>query len=72
VNWFKSNYFIQSANILLLAGYCIRDILWLRLLVAASWKPENTRGYDCSWGNLDYGALPVSPTTKARYCWSGY
>jgi len=36
MNTFKSNYFIHIANVMLLAGYSVRDILWLRLLAAAS------------------------------------
>lgn len=36
MNSFKSNYFIHIANVLLLAGYSVRDILWLRLLTAVS------------------------------------
>src|SRR6185503_20046938 len=30
------DYFIHAANILLLAAYSVRDILWLRLLAVAS------------------------------------
>jgi hypothetical protein len=33
---FKVDYFIHIANILLLAAYCVRDILWLRLFAVAS------------------------------------
>lgn len=33
---FKVDYFIHLANVLLLAAYCIRDILWLRLFAVAS------------------------------------
>jgi hypothetical protein len=33
---FKVDYFIHLANILLLAAYCVRDILWLRLFAVAS------------------------------------
>src|SRR5258705_9484618 len=33
---FNSDYFIHAANILLLAAYSVRDILWLRLLAVAS------------------------------------
>ena len=36
VNSFKIDYFIHAANILLLAAYCVRDILWLRLFAVAS------------------------------------
>jgi CRP-like cAMP-binding protein len=30
------NYFLHIANVILLVGYSVRDILWLRLLAAAS------------------------------------
>jgi hypothetical protein len=30
------DYFIHAANILLLAAYSVRDILWLRVLAVAS------------------------------------
>ena len=30
------DYFIHAANILLLAAYSVRDILWLRLFAVAS------------------------------------
>ena len=30
------DYFIHAANVLLLGAYCVRDILWLRLLAVAS------------------------------------
>ena len=33
---FKIDYFIHAANILLLAAYSVRDILWLRLFAVAS------------------------------------
>jgi CRP-like cAMP-binding protein len=33
---FNLDYFIHAANILLLAAYSVRDILWLRLLAVAS------------------------------------
>jgi hypothetical protein len=33
---FNIDYFIHAANILLLAAYCVRDILWLRLFAVAS------------------------------------
>ncbi len=33
---FKIDYFIHAANILLLAAYCVREILWLRLFAVAS------------------------------------
>jgi len=36
MNSFNPNYFLNAANVLLLAGYIFRDILWLRLLAAAS------------------------------------
>lgn len=36
MNSFKLDYFIHAANILLLAAYCVRDILWLRLFAVAS------------------------------------
>src|SRR5258707_14547845 len=33
---FNLDYFIHTANILLLAAYSVREILWLRLLAVAS------------------------------------
>jgi hypothetical protein len=36
VGSFNLNYFIHAANVLLLAAYSVRDILWLRLLAVAS------------------------------------
>ena len=30
------NYFLDIANVILLVGYSVRDILWLRLLAVAS------------------------------------
>ena len=33
---FSLDYFVYAANILLMAAYSVRDILWLRLLAAAS------------------------------------
>ncbi len=36
MNSFKIDYFIHAANILLLAAYCVRDILWLRLFAVGS------------------------------------
>ena len=36
MNSYESNYFLAAANVLLLVGYSIREVLWLRLLAAAS------------------------------------
>lgn len=36
MNSFNPNYFLHAANLLLLAAYSVRDILWLRLLAVAS------------------------------------
>jgi CRP-like cAMP-binding protein len=36
VSSFHPDYFIHGANLLLLAAYSVRDILWLRLLAVAS------------------------------------
>jgi len=36
VGSFSPDYFIHAANVLLLAAYSVRDILWLRLLAVAS------------------------------------
>lgn len=36
MNSLKIDYFIHAANILLLAAYCVRDILWLRVFAVAS------------------------------------
>src|SRR5215831_3511060 len=36
VNSFNPNYFLHTANILLLVAYSVRDILWLRLFAVAS------------------------------------
>ena len=36
MNAYESNYLLALANILLLVGYSVRDVLWLRLLAAAS------------------------------------
>ena len=36
MNPFKTNYFIHAANLLLLVGYSLSDILLLRLLTAAA------------------------------------
>src|ERR1700741_314792 len=33
---FNPSYFLHAANILLLAAYSVRDILWLRLFAVAS------------------------------------
>jgi hypothetical protein len=32
----ESNYFLAAANVLLLVGYSVREVLWLRLLAATS------------------------------------
>jgi len=31
MNSYESNYFLAAANVLLLVGYSIREVLWLRL-----------------------------------------
>jgi hypothetical protein len=36
MNSYESNYFLAAANVLLLVGYSVREVLWLRLLAAAS------------------------------------
>jgi len=36
MNSFRSNCLIHAANVLLLLGYSVSDVLWLRLLAAAS------------------------------------
>src|SRR5215472_11469639 len=36
MNSFNPNYFIHAANVLLLAAYSVRDILWLRLFAVAA------------------------------------
>ena len=36
MNSFNPNYFLHAGNVLLLAAYSVRDILWLRLLAVAS------------------------------------
>jgi hypothetical protein len=36
MGWFNIDYCIHAANILLLAAYSVRDILWLRLFAVAS------------------------------------
>jgi CRP-like cAMP-binding protein len=36
MNAYESNYFLVVANILLLVSYSVREVLWLRLLAAAS------------------------------------
>jgi hypothetical protein len=36
MNSYESNGFLAAANVLLLVGYSIREVLWLRLLAAAS------------------------------------
>jgi len=36
MNSYESNYFLAAANVLLLVGYSIREVLWLRLLAVAS------------------------------------
>jgi len=36
MGWLHLDYFIHAANILLLAAYSVRDILWLRLFAVAS------------------------------------
>lgn len=36
MGWFNSNLFIHAANVILLVGFSVRDILWLRLLAMAS------------------------------------
>jgi hypothetical protein len=33
---FNPNYFIHAGNVLLLAAYSVRDILWLRLFAVAA------------------------------------
>ena len=46
----KLNYFIHIANVMLLAAYSVRDVLWLRLLAAVS-----------SLISIPYFALQPSP-----------
>jgi len=36
MNAYESNYLLALANVLLLVGYSIREVLWLRLLAAAA------------------------------------
>jgi CRP-like cAMP-binding protein len=36
MNSLNSDYFIHACNILMLAAYCVRDILWLRLFAVAA------------------------------------
>jgi hypothetical protein len=36
MNAYESSYFLAVANVLLLVGYSIRQVLWLRLLAAAA------------------------------------
>ena len=36
MNSYESSYFLAAANVLLLASYSVREVLWLRLLAAAS------------------------------------
>jgi len=36
MNSYESDYFLGAANVLLLVGYSVRGVLWLRLLAAAS------------------------------------
>jgi hypothetical protein len=36
MNLDRPNYFIHTANIILLVAYSVRDVLWLRLLAGAS------------------------------------
>ena len=36
MGWFNLDYCIHAANIMLLAAYSVRDILWLRLFAVAS------------------------------------
>jgi hypothetical protein len=36
MNSYESSYLLAAANVLLLVGYSVRDVLWLRLLAAAS------------------------------------
>ena len=36
MNSISPNYFIHGANVLLLAAYSVRDILWLRVFAVAS------------------------------------
>ena len=36
MNSYESNYFLAAANVLLLVGYSVREVLWLRLLAAAA------------------------------------
>jgi len=36
MNSYESSYLLAAANVLLLVGYSVRDVLWLRLLGAAA------------------------------------
>ena len=36
MNSYESSYLLAAANVLLLVGYSVRDVLWLRLLAAAA------------------------------------
>jgi hypothetical protein len=36
MNSYESSYLLAAANVLLLVGYSVREVLWLRLLAAAA------------------------------------